>query len=57
MIVYDINFNVEYAQSVTEKKFIEHFDKSIFQGLKDDERKARLKEVYQTLKGKEEGAV
>lgn len=45
MIVYDINFNVEYAQSVTEKKFIEHFDKSIFQELKDDERKARLKEV------------
>lgn len=57
MIVYDINFNVEYAQSVTEKKFIEHFDKSIFQELKDDERKARLKEVYQTLKGKEEGAI
>ena len=57
MIVYDINFNVDYAQSVTEKKFIEHLDKSIFQELKDDERKARLKEVYQTLKGKEEGAV
>ena len=57
MIVYDINFNVEYAQSVNEKEFIKHFDKSIFQELKDDERKARLKEVYQTLKGKEEGAV
>jgi len=49
MKINNVDFNQEWARSVTEKDFVEHLTKEIFQELKDAKREAELKKIYTLL--------
>ena len=54
MIIEGINFNKEWAKSVSEKKFVNHFLPIHFQELEINKREEKLKGVYAILNPKSE---
>jgi hypothetical protein len=52
MVINSVNFNEEWAQTVKEEVFIEHFLPSVWQGMPEPERKEKLSSAYRLMTDK-----